>query len=106
MGKGNPENSLLSVGIKATPYRIRFGDHSGLYNQGRFRGNALFVFSREGNNVTSGGVFLKQVEKQEDGSLSRINLAVMGEDPDKLSIKGAEKVLRVSSTSSFCRYRC
>lgn len=101
MGKGNPENSLLSVGIKATPYRIRFGDHSGLYNQGRFRGNALFVFSREGNNVTSGGVFLKQVEKQEDGSLSRINLAVMGEDPDKLSIKGAEKVLRSAARRVF-----
>lgn len=98
---GSPRNSLLSVGTKDNPYRIRFGAHSGLYNQGRFQGNALFVFSREGNNVTSGGVFLRQVDKQEDGSLSRINLAVKGENPDKLSFHDAEKVLRSAAHRVF-----
>lgn len=44
---------------------------------------------------------MKQVEKQEDGSLSRINLAVMGEDPDKLSIEDAEKVLRSAARRVF-----
>ena len=44
---------------------------------------------------------MKQVEKQEDGSLSRINLAVMGEHPDKLSIEGAEKVLRSAARRVF-----